>query len=266
MFCPQCGKEVENAAKFCDGCGYRMKDEKEEIIFPQGKKPKSGNRAKRILTIALLAIAVVAAALIIGHSLRNQTKTIYVNTRTVRINYRAPEGIPDDVTEYEYDERGNLKKRTSYNTSYTYSSSTGLLDVEHNVFILEYTYNDKGVRDGLIEYTYNKNGDLLTTLFYRNSQDLTSSTKYQYDSKGKLTCVLTETYSGDEPAESIGEPVFDEAGTLTQVVFYDDDHAPEKVYEYDAYGNTVGYSRYYDGELDFRYIYTYEAMEVPAHY
>lgn len=323
MFCPQCGREVEDGAKFCHGCGYRIEDERKAIAFSQGKKSKSGNSAKLVLTLALIAIVAVATALTIRHSLLNKTKTIYVNTKTVRINCDAPEGIPADVKEYEYDELGNLKKSTEYFTSYSYSSTSGLSDVQHDVYITMYSYDDKGIRNGVIsylnnvltaegtvqcdkqgrmlkyeswdgdtlfaknytydkngkvleywetvnnelkhrtEYSYNKNGDMLTTLFY-NSRGLESSTEYQYDSKGKLTRVLVETYYDDGTEKSIGEAGYDEEGTLTQVVFYDDDHEPEEVYEYDAYGNVTGYSLYYDGELELRYIYTFEAMEVPA--
>lgn len=326
MFCPKCGREIEQSMKFCPGCGYRAMEEKENTISSKPNKTKSKKLTKHLLLLALIAAVVCVVILIAAGNIpkeTNTTKTIYVNTKTVCFDANDPDGVPADRWEYEYDELGNLKRSTYYYASYSYSASSGLADLESNVYLTVYSYNDEGIRNGVkvfmndeiisqgivacdrqgrivkVEYqdgaasytnnytydkdgnvleqwdaadneitfrqvyAYNENGDLLSSAIYLDGQNLNSTREYQYDSNGKLVGILDVNYYAGGIEESYGEAVYDETGTLSQVIYYDDNHNIEYIYEYDAFGNMVEQSHYYNGELTDRNTNTYAAIEVP---
>lgn len=65
MFCPKCGAQIPNGAKFCGGCGYNFQktqpEQKQALTQPAEKKKKTG----LIIGIAAGAVALIAIVAVV---------------------------------------------------------------------------------------------------------------------------------------------------------------------------------------------------------
>lgn len=318
MFCQKCGNEINNSMKFCPNCGHKTIEENKNMNLSKQSSRKT-KRVTLLVALTLVAIGVCVAGLTVVDNASRGTKTIYVLTKAVYFDAHDPEGVPQDSEEYEYDELGNLKRSTFYHTSYSYSSSSGLSDVESNAYLTVYSYDDKGYRDGVkmflndemvsqgtvkcdkqgrvvkeeylegasfytydkngntLEYwctendeityrevyTYNTNGDPLTFEVYMDGNIISTRCEYEYDLKNKLIRITEIGYYSDGTSENYGIAIYNESGSLSEVVYYDDDGYPDRILKFDVAGNLVESSEYYKGEIVRQTTNTYEAMEVP---
>ncbi len=194
MYCPNCGVILDDNANSCTSCGCALM---QNSITTQTKtKPKKRINRKTlivIITVALIAVISMAIALLIPIK-----QTVYVLVESTHYNMDAPDGIPPIRTVYEYDELGNVKRETSYSTSYSWSSSSGLSNVKSNTSLKVYSYNGKGIRTG---YTVYQNDEFVGEVsiecdkrgrivgMWSVGDDYDSFVEYKYDRNGnRLQC------------------------------------------------------------------------------
>lgn len=62
MFCGECGKQIDDRAKFCPFCGSQVEVEEEavEYVYEEAPKAKKGNGQKTVIIALLLIIVVIA--------------------------------------------------------------------------------------------------------------------------------------------------------------------------------------------------------------
>ena len=83
MFCGECGTKNKKNAAYCEGCGAKLKEEKEDIPTKE-KKPMS-KKNKILLILLVIVIACVFALYKVGENLTNP-KTIAKDYIKIVIN------------------------------------------------------------------------------------------------------------------------------------------------------------------------------------
>lgn len=175
---------------------------------------------------------------------------------------------------YEYDERGNVIRKTredfdgsvmSY-TEYTYDKNNNILtqvtfnkdfsltiptikyeytyDQNNNCIVeLEYSY---GELEWKTEYTYDKKGNEVKAEYYEGNGESCGWEEYTYDDKGNM--ILKLEYDADGKLESKTESTYDKNNNLLKSVEQDGSGAfvGTTEYAYDSESNKLLWA-YYDG-------------------
>lgn len=63
MYCPSCGKEVENDAKFCWKCGYELENEKATVFEEKKKEARKKITFVTGLLLALLGLRFIGSSI-----------------------------------------------------------------------------------------------------------------------------------------------------------------------------------------------------------
>ena len=64
MFCPTCGKQLDDDAKFCSKCGARQDVEKESASNTTPPLKLKRNRRKRIVAVFAVVLALIAGGVL----------------------------------------------------------------------------------------------------------------------------------------------------------------------------------------------------------
>lgn len=229
-FCPNCGKQTDDAHPFCSGCGYKFPaaaptNSAYAYQTPPTRPPVKTKKSKTplIIVIAVVAVLAIAAALffvtnIFGNHVMQVTEgRIY------------SDGVVSMKIEREFDSNGDWTKKTEYHynddgTLYAKRVFTYEYDGKHNMtaFTSKTTYSDGNSNegetyktsyevkaykeDGLWYYElYDEDGTLLATDVYDKHRELIqeledgeieSETEYEYDFFGRILSERTTYESG----------------------------------------------------------------------
>lgn len=171
----------------------------------------------------------------------DRTESEYVNGNMVK-NTEYILGSITDVFEYEYDQDGGKIKTVGTNADGdTWIVSEGECDGNGNT-IAEQFYDLNGEKLSYSEYKYDSNGNLLESKSTNSDGTSYGSTEYEYDQYGNKIKIIS--YNGD--------------GTLAGTDEYE--------YEYDAKGNIIKSTHYYNGEITQYNEYTANGTETKTMY
>lgn len=86
MFCKHCGKEIEDDAKFCSGCGERVSDTPvvNDYIVPE-KKPKKKKKIGCLGIAFIFFVLLGSCGAILGGTEESTSETVPYNTKAVII-------------------------------------------------------------------------------------------------------------------------------------------------------------------------------------
>ena len=187
--------------------------------------------------------------------------------------------------EYEYDQNGILKTRTSYKPDGTihkqseYNAGELIRTMDYSTdrtlcFQYDYEYDEKGNMtkltayndDGTIsyisEYEYNENGNRTKSVSYNADGTMTSQTVSEYNSDGKMS--KNTSYNADVTINLLSEFEYDESKNNTKSTIYQNDNGKTRIlqcstYEYDEDGNMLKKIVYRsDGTISNWVLYEYE--------
>lgn len=248
MFCPNCGTQLPDHARFCAGCGSAIPEVvPQQPIAPEvtteatKKKPKV---SKKLLLILAIVLAAAAAFLIFSK------KTVYLQTSVETINYSGNDSI-HTIYEYEYDDNGIIlsygyesfrsgdrDEVSSYDIDYEYDDDGRLesAKVKGNSYTIDYEYSY--TKDGTlkkIEGTYrdsnrrsvatcNENGQVESVKTYNSSGEVSHVISYKYHKDGSLAEKTTKNgsylYKYRYESNRMVEQVVRRDGTLVQRIVY----------------------------------------------
>lgn len=231
-YCPNCGKQTDDAHPFCSGCGYKFPaaapiNNAYAYQTPPTQPPvkTKKNKTPLIIVIAVVAVLAIAAALffvtnIFGNHVMQVTEIRIYNDGELSVKREREFDSNGDMTEeinYYYDEYGDVYHKivvnyeydgkhnwTGYNVKSIYYDEYG--DVEDTY---EDEYNiESHKEDGLWYYElYDEDGTLLSTDVYDKHRELvqrldedgnvTCESEYEYDIFGRLISVRDESYDVD---------------------------------------------------------------------
>ena len=165
MFCPECGNQLPDEAKFCANCGNA-------IEVP--KKKKKGLLVGLIAGITAVAVAGCAVG---GWFLLGNKQTVYVCTEK---KVYDKNGTLYAVTEYAYDDHGRLLSQ-----KLDQGENTEVWNDELGIFVYGDWSNPDGKIDTYYEYEYDKYGNM-TRMAYQymgDSEPTVEAWEYEYDKK-----------------------------------------------------------------------------------
>lgn len=197
MFCTKCGSKLKDNAKYCSQCGNKVSAPRglSAKPMPDARNPRNTRKRVPIIMMVVVILLALLTVVISGFLSSPKTRTVYLLTETIIHDEDKPAGIPDMRAIFEYDELGNLKMETHYYTTYSYSSASGLSDVENCVWVKKYTYNDNGYRNACRTYLNNEFNASWTVVCDENGriikeEDQNSDSPYfatySYDMNGNI--------------------------------------------------------------------------------
>jgi YD repeat-containing protein len=160
---------------------------------------------------------------------------------------------------YKYDRKGNLIRKSIYNTSGDLIEKETARYNGDNDKISSYTYNDRGKISGMETYVYDNSGRLTESTGLNPAGKVTSRLAYKYDEKGNLGEKIWFNSSGEISGEF--KYVYDEANILKEEIKLRGDSEKEgrTEYSYDENGNIEEMIKYNADDKIFKLIkYVYE--------
>lgn len=232
MFCPKCGKEVKEGARFCDRCGAPLSQDEGQDI--QDRKQGSGEKTRRKKKyvpriFALSAIILLAVVFVVNHPSGDRKlikKTTYDSKRNVK-----------EWMEYSYDSEGNLTKETYYKGDNLWPTREYNYDSEGNMIRETNYYDESGEIWQSTEYSYDSDGNRIKAEYH--------GTAHQDEPFGEVTKVEERTisswieYSYDSRGNEIEEIQYYDSGDPRDPVYY----WYKWEYSYDSNGNIMTMQR-----------------------
>lgn len=150
MFCPKCGKENNDQASFCSGCGYSFaidlaagSNQKQVAMVPRPKR-----RRKRYV-VASVGLAVAVAAVVIGAGIffRSNTVDAWLPSRIEMTNSLDGDATTE-IYEIEYSKNSVTVNSPTRDDSYTYKfegdTCTVLDENGEEVWCIQASRDDRG--------------------------------------------------------------------------------------------------------------------------
>jgi len=145
---------------------------------------------------------------------------------------------------YKYDKKGNIIRRTVYNTSGDLIGKETSYFNGDNRIISHYTYSEKGKISSMKTFSYDNSGRLSESAGIDPSGKVNSRLKYIYDDSGNLTEKIWYGFTGE--VISIIKFSHDEYGRLTGENKFSGENEPEGSisYAYNENGNITDIFNY----------------------
>jgi hypothetical protein len=160
---------------------------------------------------------------------------------------------------YKYDRKGNLIRRTVYNTADDLIEKETFMYNGDNQKISQYKYNEKGKITGMETYVYDAQGKLIESTGLDPSGMVMSRLKFVYGESGLQEEKIWINHAGEIKGRF--EFVYDEYGKLLEEIKYRDENEKEgrTVHIYNENGNIIEIIRYGADETKLRLTkYVYE--------
>lgn len=198
MFCPNCGKENKDSAKFCMNCGAALAITNQTVI--KEKKPK---KLKPVIIIsAILVLAVFAGALLFFKPWENKKDSS--DPREEETEKYNKTNDPSHIHSEEEEEEEEKEEKPLSQVNY--------YDSEGNLIYYEvYSYYDNGLLCATTLY-YIENS-LVDTVY----EDMGYSVLYLYDSEGNLSDRIIDAAYYDGEGEIILKYIYDEDHNSTEI-------------------------------------------------
>lgn len=267
MFCPNCGTQLPDDARFCADCGISVIGavpvKSEDTAVPPQKAPKKRRKGLILLPIILVVVALTTAVWQLFFS----KKTVYLTTYSETINY-SDGNARHTIYEYAYGDTGDL---LSY--SYEYFSDQNL---QKNGLQIEYEYDEDGrletaqyeYRNTAIDYTYsytrdgvlkkvigtfkdndsqivgacNENGQIVSLKHYDPQGEVVTANSYKYNRDGTLAQKTSKSRG------YLYKYIYENGHLVEQIIRHNGMTIERRVYAYDDEGRLTEQSTY--GEDD----------------
>ena len=222
MYCPKCGKNISDAARFCPGCGYQVKkdivEEKKEIITEETKEinldiikevektpnynfnqPEKKNHNFIIILLGLIIVLVLVIILILINN--SKKSNIIVDPRTT---YCTESYEPGLCGEQEKEEEEVITYFDSLDfTEYDFSETSSKQAFYDSVVEILNSKEEKGIKYcndvNYTQATNNLNSTLNSSYSYLCDMDLNYLTKLtsrlnQFYTQNNLTEQVVDSY------------------------------------------------------------------------
>lgn len=252
MFCPKCGSEATEGAKFCGKCGYGFPQTTSASLTGAAATSATGpvatgvkeGRGKRPLIIAIAAVAVIAAALCVWFFVLAPKpcyllfdQTIYDSNGDIRLS-----------VEWTRDDTGAATNMVTYNASSDETTETASTPLGDGISETEGTS---------LTYETDKNGDIIhSETIDSETGRLQSEGDYSYYAPHVLKSNSFTRYDDDGEKYSTILTEYDEDGWRTTVVSetfgkYSSKYTSTYTYQFEDDGKTVsvvGNTKTQDGD------------------
>ncbi|WP_455136315.1 zinc-ribbon domain-containing protein [Thermophilibacter sp.] len=240
MFCPRCGSELPDGARFCSRCGATLGGEKPTAPTPAPAQQPTGPkpRRRRVVAVvaALLAVLLAGGAAAWWFLLRPRPVWVRATTEPV---WTAPEALDGAISQDVIAQNMALAQTVApQRTIWAYETTTC-------------TYSDRGAilsetttGGGSITYGLDAEGNAVSSSGSPNGD---FSDAHTYDDQGRLVRSESRTGSG-----TMATYAYADDGSCT-VDYYDGDGAKTATAVYDACGGFASQESFYsDGSHERR--------------
>ena len=248
MFCPHCGRQIEDGSRFCGACGKPLAAATSHIQQVSGNGNSRGvkvttrtRKKNRVLipVICILAVVIAAAAVLF---LLTRKQTVYLVSKN-----STTSSISTITNSFKYDQDGRLTK-WKYDTEYLYDYYGD--GTSHSI---TYHYDDEGLLERAVlktpdesvavDYTY-RNG--IMTGFEVDEDDLEGiEIDIECDDEGRFKSIV---FSEDSEIYRTFEFNYYESGAI-QEYSQTSDNTSKVIIRYNENGNAIESEYYHDDEL-----------------
>lgn len=275
MFCPQCGSDIKEEAKFCPKCGCRIQ---EDVLIVNTTSKKRNTRKKK--KVGTLLTVVLALVLIVGGAAVYKTwsNKIVEEMTVIADEDTAVEVVGDDEwgqDTYVDDSEEEVESEEEKGEVVYVCEKEIYYGVDGYKSVHEYKYDDRGNQtkhifydaDGNIteeyEYEYDAWGNQVKEICYDAKGDLTGKYEHEYDIQGNE--IKFVTYHADGSIDEWSEYEYDSQGNKIKSITYHANGSIDTWMEWNQYGDIIKEKGCYADNTEYSYEYQYEYDEWGNH-
>lgn len=223
MFCPNCGANMPDNAKFCAGCGHPMPSadplsgSSGQVPLPPPKKKKTGLIIGLVCLVAVLLIAIAAILLLDRPGTNKNEKQAAGGKEQNAQAGQRPQASGEDP-KLPADTRNTIPLLASITGSNAENNTTCTYTADG--FHLSACAYMNGSLYQTTESDYDPFGRVVHSLQQITDQGVTIERDYQYDENGNLVHTFLRQTMEEMPEDEATEDItytYDSGGTVTQM-------------------------------------------------
>ena len=254
MYCNNCGKQIDDNAKFCPYCGNNFNSE--EVKNTDIKNDTKSSKLWMGIMVAVLVFSIATIGFIIPNIIRNKyikQADRYIEMKEYDYAVATLKDVPellkksnkicsrikfDDNKTSLMDKNGKCRYVVCEHSKWIYDEKGNLFEVYGEI---------NGEYKPIFETEYMEGGHVLTKI----NDSINLHREYiEYDSNGNT--IKETSYNEDGSVSGSSEYEYDEKENRVKEINYNGDGDIFSEYEYDSEGNMIQNSRYDEnGEMDF---------------